>query len=107
MRTYKLKNFIKGWIVGNFEPNIVRTKKFEFCVKNYKKGESDTPHIHKKAIEISAVVDGTFRMNGKVLRGGDITYLKKGEKNREFVCLKKGSIAVIKLPSVKNDKYLI
>lgn len=107
MKTYKLKNFLRGWLVGDFEPNIIRTKNFEFCVKNYKKGEFDEPHIHKKAVEITAVVSGTFRMNGKTLKAGDITYLEKSEVNREFVCLKNGSIAVVKSPSVKNDKYLI
>lgn len=106
MEIYELKNFIKGWLVGNFEPSIIKTKEFEFAIKDYKKGDEEAAHVHKKADEITVIINGNFKMNDKILKAGDIVWIKPGEAT-DFFCLKKGSTAVIKKPSVKDDKYLV
>ena len=107
MEIFKLKNFTRGWVAGNFEPAILKTKNFEFAVQYYKKGDTEKAHVHKIADEISVVVYGRFRMNGKILEKGDVIWLKPGDEMTGFECLKDGATAVIKRPSVGGDKYEI
>jgi mannose-6-phosphate isomerase-like protein (cupin superfamily) len=106
MQVTRLENYTKGWVVGDFEPSIIRTKDFEMCVKNYKKDEVDAKHVHKIAREVTVIVSGEFIMNNQHLLAGDVADLLPGE-SAEFKCIKDGSIAVIKTPSIKGDKYLI
>lgn len=104
MNKYNLSDFTRGWIVGNFEPNIIRTKDFEFMVRHYVAGEKEAAHIHKIAEEITVIVSGIFRMNNDTLRTGDIIHLSSGDA-ADFECLEDGSTAVIKTPSIIGDKY--
>ena len=106
MKTYKLQQFTRGWLVGDFEPNIIRTKDFEFMVRSYKEGEKEQAHIHKIADEITVIVSGVFSMNGNIVTAGDIVHLLPGDAT-DFICIESGSTAVVKTPSVMNDKYLI
>ena len=106
MKTYKLKYFTNGWIVGDFVPSIIRTKDFEFLVRYYKAGDKDAKHVHKVADEITVIISGKFIMNGKKLSAGDVVYLPKGESS-VFECIEVGANAVIKTPSVIGDKYLL
>jgi len=39
MKKYKLKNFTRGWFIGNFKPTLFSTKDFEIAIKQYKKGD--------------------------------------------------------------------
>lgn len=41
MKKYKINDFKKGWVIGNFEPSIFKSIDFEFGVKFYKKGDID------------------------------------------------------------------
>ena len=106
MKKYKLSDFTRGWIVGDFEPTIIPTENFEFMVRDYKKGDKEARHVHKKADEISVIISGTFRMNDEILHKGDIIHLEPGI-SADFECLEDGFNAVIKTPSVKGDKYLV
>ena len=106
MKKYNLDKFVRGWIVGDFEPSIFRTKDFEFMVRYYKKGDSEEEHVHKIADEITVVVSGRFRMSGEILSKGDIIHLEPGD-SVEFECLEDGATAVVKRPSVIGDKYIV
>lgn len=106
MRKYKLDNFTKGWVAGDFDPSLIKTKDFEVAVKKYKAGDKEIRHFHKAAEEITIIVTGKYKMNGEVLGEGDIIFLGKGEP-AEFECLDDGYNTVIKVPSVKGDKYII
>ena len=106
MNKYKLNDFIGGWIIGDFEPNIIRSKDFEFMVRYYKVGESEAQHVHKEADEITVIVSGKFMMNDVELIAGDVIHLKPNQST-DFLCLEDGSTAVVKTPSVIGDKYLI
>ena len=39
-----ITQFIKGWVIGDFEPNVLRTKDFEFGVKYSKAGDTEKAH---------------------------------------------------------------
>jgi quercetin dioxygenase-like cupin family protein len=106
MKKHRLENFHRGWLVGDFEPSIIRIKDFEFMVRHYTQGETEARHVHKCADEITVVVSGQFKMNGELLSSGDIVHLNPGD-SADFECLEDGATAVIKTPSVIGDKYLV
>jgi quercetin dioxygenase-like cupin family protein len=106
MKKYNLKDFTRGWLIGDFEPSILRTTDFEFMVRSYKVGEHEAKHVHQIADEISVVVHGTFKMNGETLTAGDVIHLSPGDP-ADFECIEDGATAVIKTPSVQGDKYPI
>lgn len=106
MKKYNLTDFKKGWLVGDFEPAIIKTKEFEFGVKFYKKGDVDQTHLHRFLEEITVVINGVFNMNEKRLYPGDVVLIKQNEVVT-FSCVEDGSIAVIKTPSVIGDKFII
>lgn len=105
MKRFKLSDFTRGWVIGDFEPSIFRTKNFEFGVKTYKKGDKEERHMHKVADELSVIISGKFRMNDKTYKKNDIVWIKPGEVVY-FECLEDGANAIIKIPSVKDDKYI-
>lgn len=106
MQKSKLTDFTKGWLVGNFNPSIIKTEHFEFALKKYQAGDVEDKHYHKIAKEITVVASGVFIMNGHQLEEGDILTLEPGEPG-EFQCIEDGYTAVIKTPGASNDKYLI
>src|SRR4051812_15496795 len=106
MKKYNLKDFTKGWVVGDFDQSIIKTKDFEFAVKYYKTGDLESKHVHKIADEITVIVSGKHKMNGQELNPGDIIHLSPGDPT-DFECLEDGAIAAIKTPSVIGDKYIL
>jgi quercetin dioxygenase-like cupin family protein len=106
MTKYELEKFTRGWVVGDFSPSIIQSKDFEFMVHYYKSGDTEKCHVHKIADEITVIVTGHFKMNDTELRAGDVVHLKPGEPS-DFECISDGATAVVKTPSVTNDKYLI
>jgi quercetin dioxygenase-like cupin family protein len=105
MKLHKLEDYHGGWICGDFLPTIIGTDKFEVGFKEYKKGARENAHTHLKAIEISVFLSGKCRMNELIVGKGDIVVLEKGEVMTGFECLEDSMTAVIKIPSVKGDKY--
>lgn len=105
MDLYKLESFTKGWIIGDFIPNIIETNAFEFAIKEYREGDKEDKHFHKIAKEITVVVSGKIKMNDCVLEKGDIILIQPGEEFK-FEALEDCITAVIKTPSAKNDKFI-
>ena len=107
MQTFNLKDYTGGWIAGAFEPTILQTRDFEVSVKQYTQGEYQKKHVHHKADELSIIVKGSARMNGKIYKENDIILIPKGEAT-DFYPLEDETITcVIKTPSVPGDKYFV
>jgi quercetin dioxygenase-like cupin family protein len=106
MKLNKLNEMFKGWIVGNFEPSLYKTNDFEVAVKKYKAGDKDEKHYHKVATEITVVVSGMVLMNGVIYNSGDIITIEPGEAT-DFEALSDSVTTVIKVPCVKDDKYIV
>ena len=106
MQVLKLSDFTKGWVVGDFEPSIIRTKEVEVSVRFYDEGYTEPAHVHKVATEITIIHDGVYDMNGTMLKRGDVMVLNPGDPTA-FKCIEAGSNTVIKMPSVIGDKYLV
>jgi quercetin dioxygenase-like cupin family protein len=106
MKLHKLKDMFKGWIVGNFEPSLYKTDDVEVAVKNYKAGDKEEKHYHKIATEITIISDGKVLMNGNLYSSGDIITIEPGEAT-DFEALQDTITTVVKIPCVKDDKYIV
>ncbi|MDD3150918.1 MAG: hypothetical protein PHV68_08790 [Candidatus Gastranaerophilales bacterium] len=105
MKLNNLKNMVKGWFVGNFEPTVLKTDAVEVGVKKYKKNDYEEAHYHKIATEITVIVKGRVEMNGIEYKEGDIITLKPYEIT-DFEALEDTTNVVVKIPAAKDDKYL-
>lgn len=100
-----LNDFFRGWIVGNFNPSLIKTNDFEIGIKRYKKGDIEPSHYHKEAIEYTIIIEGLVKMNDNIYKKDDIIQVNKFESIL-FECLEDCVTVVIKTPSVLNDKYI-
>ena len=104
MQIHKLSNFTKGWFIGDFEPSLLPTKDFEVAIKYYKKGDTELAHHHKLAVEYTVIAKGKVTMNGMEIEEGDIVTIAPHEIT-DFKVLEDTITMVVKLPSLKDDKY--
>ncbi|GAB3478841.1 hypothetical protein [Marinomonas epiphytica] len=105
MTSYKLDSFVRGWIVGGFEPTLFKTTDVEVAIQSFKKGDKESSHCHKIATEITAIVNGKARMNGTIVAEGEIVKIEPGTFT-DFEALEDTTTVVVKLPGALNDKYL-
>ncbi len=107
MKSFKIQNMTKGWFIGNFTPTLAPSNDVEVAIKSYNKGDKEPLHVHKIATEYTAIVAGKVKMNGEIFEAGTIVVIEPNEATN-FECLEDKTInVVVKLPCVKNDKYLI
>ena len=105
MKKYNLKDFEKGWFIGNFSPTLLNTEEFEVAIKYYKKGDYEEIHYHKKAVEYTIIVKGKVKMFDTIFKKGDIIEVNPYDKT-SFTALSNTITVVIKTPSVKNDNFI-
>lgn len=105
MKKYNLKDFKRGWFIGNFSPALLNTENFEVAIKFYKKGDYEEMHYHKKCVEYTVIVKGKVKMFNMIFKKGDIIQVNPYDKT-SFTSLSSTITAVIKTPSVKNDKFI-
>lgn len=104
MLKYNLKDFIRGWFVGNFSPSIIKTDQVEVACKTYSAGDYENKHHHKVATEITLIVSGSVLMNGVEYKTGDIIEVLPGEST-DFKVLTDTVTVCVKVPCVSGDKY--
>lgn len=101
-----LKNFFRGWIIGDFVPSLIQTDKFEIGILTHKKDEYWAPHYHKIATEYNVVLNGIVEINEQIFEKNDIFIIYPNEISIPKF-LTDVEILVIKVPSIPNDKYLV
>lgn len=106
MKLSNLDDMIRGWFVGDFEPNVLNSKDFEVGIKTYKAGDYEEEHFHKVGTEITVILDGEAKMNGLVYTHGDIITISPMEST-DFEALTDVKTVVVKVPSAKNDKFIV
>lgn len=106
MESYRIEEFIKGWVVGNFSPSLHRTSEIELAIKFYEQGEVEGPHMQKVATEITIVVHGIIRMGSQHFQKGDIVAVPPGEI-ADFEALTNSSLVCVKFPSIPEDKIIV
>lgn len=104
MDVYRIENFKEGWILGDFEPSVLRIKEFELGVKVHNKGDVWPAHIHKLCDEYNILIKGWMRIQDKFLISGDVFVIKKGEL-ADPVFLDDCTVVTLKAPSIPGDKY--
>jgi anti-sigma factor ChrR (cupin superfamily) len=104
MNKFKLDSMVKGWFVGGFTPSVYDTQDVEVAVKRYKTGDRDDRHHHRKATEITVIIEGVVRMNNEVFHKNDIIIIEPYE-SADFYVLEQTTTVVVKLPGALNDKY--
>lgn len=105
MKIFKLQDMTRGWFIGDF-PCAFQTKDCEVAVMHYKAGDKEKKHVHKIATELTVVVEGRIKMNGKEYNNGDIILMEPGEAT-DFEALTDAIDIVVKVPSVIGDKYFV
>ncbi len=105
MKKHLLSELKGGWIVGDFEPSLIRSVEVEVAVKYYTAGQVEPRHHHKVAEEITVLAVGRARMCERTFEVGDIIHLEPNESTA-FEALEDCVTVVIKRPSVPSDKYL-
>jgi quercetin dioxygenase-like cupin family protein len=104
MKTFNIKDMVKGWFVGDITPVAFSTPSVEVAYKEYKKGDYDKAHYHKIATEVTLISSGSVKMNGVVYSKGEIIIINPMDVT-DFEALEDSSTVVVKVPGAKNDKY--
>ena len=106
MKVTKLSDYIRGWIIGNFTPSLIKTKQFEVGILSHTKGEDWPEHYHQVATEYNILIDGSMTVNGVALNKGDVFVIEKNEISKP-IFLEDCTVLVVKIPSVIGDKYVV
>jgi quercetin dioxygenase-like cupin family protein len=101
-----INNFTKGWLVGDFEPTLIKNKDIEIGIKFYKKGDIESNHYHKIATEYTVVISGVVKMMDRIFGEGEIIIVNPNICN-QFECIDDACVVVFKTPSVAGDKYIV
>ena len=104
MEKFALEQFVRGWFVGDFEPSIIKTGDVEVAVQRFSAGTYEAAHLHKKATEITVLVEGRAEMFDQIIEEGSIIKIEPGEVT-SFRAITDCTTVVVKYPGAKNDKY--
>ncbi len=106
MQVFNIKDMIKGWFVGDFEPSAFRTNNFEVGLHAYKKNNETHDHYHKESTEINLILSGKMIINGQTLKAGDIFILEPYVVS-ESCFLEDTQLVVVRTKSLPSDKYMV
>lgn len=105
MQVKSIVNCLKGWVVGDFPLAVLQDKNCEVAIKRYKKGDYEPKHYHSKTQELTVIVEGSVRMNNRILTKNDSVIVYPFEST-DFECLTDVTTVVFKNQSSINDKTL-
>lgn len=108
MKIYRIEDFTRGWIIGDFEPSLIKTKDFEVGLLKHKKDEVWPNHVHMLADEYNVLVSGKMLIKYRdeewyKLLPGDVFVIAKGDSCKPMF-LEDCTLLVVKVPSVIGDK---
>jgi hypothetical protein len=106
MNVYDIKDFKGGWLIGNFEPAILKTSNFELGIHTYLAGHNGQKHYHVLSNEYNCIISGAVLVNNKKLGPGDIFVFEPYEIS-DCQFLEDTTIIVARDFSDSNDKYLV
>lgn len=104
MKTHNIKEFKRGWFIGNFDPSILKTENFEVGLLTHKQGEVWPIHYHAIATEYNLLVSGKMIIKETTIVPGTIFILEPNEI-ADPVFLEDCIVMCVKVPSVPGDKY--
>ena len=100
-------NSYNGWFIGDFKPNLINSKEFEFGYKKIPKGLKPDYHFHKSKTEFTILIEGKIILEKSNQLIEPITCIKllPGERNDQSF-IEDSIIMIINTPSIKGDKYI-
>lgn len=98
-----LKDFVRGWFIGNFDPSLWKTD-FEVGLRWNNKGDSEDRHYHRETTEYVAFAGGKHRLGDKTYGDGDMTVIYP-YMSTDYECLEPGYCLTVKNRSLPQDKY--
>ena len=107
MKVSKLSDYTRGWIIGDFEPSILRTKTLKLPYSLIQKGKSGCRiknYIIIKKVEYNILVSGKMMMQDQELNAGDVFVLDRYEV-ADPVFLEDCKVVCVKTPSIPSDKF--
>lgn len=104
MIKHNLSEFKRGWIIGNFEPSVLRTDQFEVAVITHTKGEVWPAHYHKIGTEYNVLLQGKMIVCGQEINPWEVFIFEPGEI-ADPIFLEDCKVLCVKVPSVPGDKY--
>jgi len=104
MKKHDMAEFYRGWLIGNFEPSILKTEAFEVGVLTHAKGETWAKHYHKIGTEYNVLLKGQMQICGETINEGQVFILEPNEV-ADPVFLEDCVVLCVKTPSVPGDKY--
>jgi len=98
-----LDSMKRGWLVGNFEPSILKTDLFEVGYMRHKKDEYSSPHLHNEVNEYNVLIKGKIKINNEIFEEGNIFLIPK-RMLTHAIFIEDCEVLCIKVPSVPSDK---
>lgn len=102
----QLNKYIRGWLIGDFEPNIKRTTNYEIGILNHKQNEKWGFHYHEKTTELNILLSGEMIINNIQIKKYTIFIFEKNMISCPLF-LTDCVVLCIKIPSFPNDKTII
>lgn len=106
MKVSKLSDTTRGWIIGDFEPSLYKTKDFEVAIMHHPKGQQWGAHYHKIATEYNVLLSGSMKICDTELVAGDIFVIEPYEI-ADPVFHEDCVIVCVKVPGDSKDKYKV
>lgn len=104
MEVLKLTDFTRGWIIGNFEPSLLKTRDFEVGVLIHKKHEVWPKHYHKVGTEYNVLISGSMTIANTTISPGDVFVFNPMDV-ADPVFHEDCIVVCVKVPSMPGDKY--
>jgi len=105
MKVGRLSEMTRGWIIGDFDPSLVKTKDFEVGILTHKKGEQWPAHYHTTP-EYNVLISGSMFVCGVELVAGD-TFIIESNEVADPIFHEDCTIVCVKIPSNPKDKYIV
>jgi dTDP-glucose pyrophosphorylase/mannose-6-phosphate isomerase-like protein (cupin superfamily) len=105
-KSININEYVRGWLIGDFEPCIKKTTNYEIGVLRHKQGEKWDFHYHKDVREINILLSGEMVINNVSVKKDTIFIFEKGMISCPLFftdCV----VLCIKVPSVPGDKLII
>jgi quercetin dioxygenase-like cupin family protein len=102
----KLSDTTRGWVIGDFEPSLLKTKDFEVGILTHLKGEQWSAHYHKLGTEYNILIKGKMNVCDTELEEGD-TFIIEPNEVADPIFYEDCTIVCIKVPGDSTDKYLV
>jgi quercetin dioxygenase-like cupin family protein len=104
MTKHNIKDFWRGWFIGDFEPSLLKTTEFEVGLLTHSRGEAWPKHYHRIGTEYNVLVSGSMTVNDTLMAPGDVFVFHPGDV-ADPIFHEDCQVLCVKTPSIPGDKY--